>query len=235
MKAKRQGKPLDFSEDLSVAELHASKNHPFHLAQERHFYNDWLSLSQGKCLKSTSKLLSLNPILGEDGLLCVGGRLTNSSLSYSQKHPPILPSKDVLTKLLLSSLHISLCHCGISLLLAHVGSIAHIIGVRRLARAVCWSCVTCRKATARKEEQQMGQLPSSRVIPSPAFSKTGIDYAGPFTLKKGYTRKQVLIKAYMCIFVCFCTKAVHLEVVSDLSTEFYCSFKTIYIPSRSSY
>ena len=45
MKAKRQGKPLDFSENLSVAELHASENHLFHLAQERHFYNDWLSLS----------------------------------------------------------------------------------------------------------------------------------------------------------------------------------------------
>ena len=168
----------------------------------------------------------------EDGLLRVGGRLTNSSLSYSQKHPPILPSKDVLTKLLLSSLHISFCHCGISLLLAHVGSVAHIIGVRRLARAVCRSCVTCRKATARKEEQQMGQLPSSRVIPSPAFSKTGIDYAGPFTLKKGYTRKPVLIKAYMCIFVCFCFKAVHLEVVSDLSTESFIAALKRFISRR---
>ena len=49
----------------------------------------------------------------------------------------------------------------------------------------------------------MGQLPSSCVTPSPVFSKTGIDYAGPFLLKKGYTRKPVLIKAYMCIFVCF--------------------------------
>ena len=77
----------------------------------------------------------------------------------------------------------------------------------------------CRKVAARKEEQQMGQLPSSRVTPSPVFSKTGIDYAGPFMLKKGYTRKPVLIKAYMCIFVCFCTKAVHIEAVSDQSTE----------------
>ena len=65
----------------------------------------------------------------------------------------------------------------------------------------------------------MGQLPSSRVTPSPVFSKMGIDYAGPFLLKKGYTRKPVLIKTYMCIFVCFSTKAVHLEAASDLNTE----------------
>ena len=48
---------------------------------------------------------------------------------------------------------------------------------------------------------------------------TGIDYAGPFTLKRGHTRKPVLVKAYIALFVCFSTKAVHIEIVSDLTTE----------------
>ena len=65
----------------------------------------------------------------------------------------------------------------------------------------------------------MGQLAASRTTPSHPFSTTGIDYAGPFTLKLGYTRKPVLVKAYLAIFVCFSTKAVHIEVVSDLTTE----------------
>ena len=65
----------------------------------------------------------------------------------------------------------------------------------------------------------MGQLPPARVNPSPPFSVTGINYAGPFTLKRGHTRKPVLVKAYIALFVCFATKAVHLEIVSDLTTE----------------
>ena len=53
----------------------------------------------------------------------------------------------------------------------------------------------------------MGQLPSARVNPSPPFAKTGMDFAGPFLLKNGHTRKPVIIKSYVCIFVCFSTKA----------------------------
>ena len=75
----------------------------------------------------------------------------------------------------------------------------------------------------------MGQLPAARTTPSPPFSTTGIDYAGPFTLKLGYTRKPVLVKAYLAIFVCFSTKAVHIEVVSDLTTEaFLASLKRFF-------
>ena len=74
LKAKTQGKSINLSVNLSVSELHASENHLFLLAQERHFHEDRFRLTQGKPLKSTSKLLSLNPILGEGGLLFVGGR-----------------------------------------------------------------------------------------------------------------------------------------------------------------
>ena len=65
----------------------------------------------------------------------------------------------------------------------------------------------------------MGQLPSARVTPGPPFSVCGLDYAGPFMLKKGHTRKPVIVKAYLAVFVCFSTKVTHLEVVSDLMTE----------------
>ena len=64
-----------------------------------------------------------------------------------------------------------------------------------------------------------GSLPSTRVNPSPPFSFCGVDYAGPFLLKKGHMRKPVLIKAYLAVFICFSTKAAHIEVVSDLTTE----------------
>ncbi len=92
----------------------------------------------------------------------------------------------------------------------------YIIGAKRLIRTVCRSCITCRKVAAKTETQIMGQLPSHRVTP---FAKTGMDYAGPLLIKKGHTRKPVIIKCYVCSFVCFTTKAVHLELVPDLTTE----------------
>ena len=65
----------------------------------------------------------------------------------------------------------------------------------------------------------MGQLLAPRVLPNSTFSVTGVDFARPFIIKKGHTRKSVLIKSYICKFVCLSTKATHLEIVSNLTME----------------
>ncbi|XP_055543341.1 uncharacterized protein LOC129728893 [Wyeomyia smithii] len=64
----------------------------------------------------------------------------------------------------------------------------------------------------------MGNLPESRVVPSPPFAVTGVDYAGPFWTKQG-SRRPAIVKSYVAVYVCMTTKAVHLEAVSDLSTD----------------
>ena len=116
--------------------------------------------------------------------------------------------------------HVHFGHCGPSLLLSSTANRFHIVGARRPARAVCRRCVTCRRVSAKTQSQMMGQLPASRVTPNPPpFTITGVDYAGPFTLKKDHTHKPVLIKSYISIFVCFSSKASHIEIISDLTTE----------------
>ena len=65
----------------------------------------------------------------------------------------------------------------------------------------------------------MGQLPPSRLNPDFVFFHTGLDYTGPYFLKEGYIGRPIKIKAYLAVFVCFYTKAVHLEVVKDATTE----------------
>ncbi len=149
----------------------------------------------------------------------MGGRLQNSALATSQRHPIILSGKDLLTRLIVTTKHLALLHAGPTLLMAATAANYHIIGARRLIRTTCRSCITCRKTSAITQQQMMGQLPASRVTPSAPFNHTGMDFAGPFIIKKGHTRRPVYLKAYACLFVCFSTKAVHIELVSDLTGE----------------
>ena len=128
--------------------------------------------------------------------------------------------------------HVHLGHCGHTLLLSHAGDRLHVLGARRLARTICRQCVVRRKAAARAENQLMGQLPPSRTTPSAPFTMTGIDYASPFVMKRGNTRKPVLVKSYIAIFVCFATKAVHIEIVSDLTTEAFIAALKRFISRR---
>ncbi|XP_055642941.1 uncharacterized protein LOC129779482 [Toxorhynchites rutilus septentrionalis] len=66
----------------------------------------------------------------------------------------------------------------------------------------------------------MGQLPKVRITPARAFLNTGIDFCGPVWLKIPLRRmKSPPIRAYVAVFVCMATKAVHLELVGDLSAE----------------
>lgn len=65
----------------------------------------------------------------------------------------------------------------------------------------------------------MADLPETRLTPSRPFLISGCDYAGPFLIKDRKTRNFKLSKCYICLFICFVTKAIHLELVSDLTTE----------------
>ena len=105
----------------------------------------------------------------------------------------------------------------------------HVIGTRRLARTIHRSCVTCHRATAHTQQQLMGQLPASRTTPTPPFSICGVDYT---VLKKGHTRRPVIIKCYLAIFVCFSSKAVHLEIVSDATAKSFLDCLKCFISRR---
>ena len=65
----------------------------------------------------------------------------------------------------------------------------------------------------------LGQLPIERLTPGPVFNKVGVDYAGPLLIKYGHVRKPTIVKSYICVSVSLTVKAVHLELVSDLTAD----------------
>ena len=218
-KANKQANPPDLQ--LSVAEQLEAEVFLYRRSQLRSYPEELhhLTADPPTPLASKCRLLALHPQLNRKGLLCVGGRLSNSMLPEEQKHPVILSASDILTSLMFNQYHKQLGHGGPTLILSHSGNLFHIIGAKKLVRAICGRCVDCRKAAVKAGPQLMGQLPSSRLNPDFAFSHTGLDYAGPYITKSGRVRKPVKTKTYLAVFVCFHTKAVHLELVRDATTE----------------
>ena len=157
--------------------------------------------------------------MDDSGLLRVGGRFKFTDLHPHQKHPIIISAQDLLTRLPFNHYHLLLGHCGPSTLLAHASNIYHVVGGRKLARSTCSKCIICRKASVKASTQLLGQLPPSRVEPTHVLLHTGMDYAGPFLIRQGHTRRPVHIEAHLAVFICFVTKAIHLELVSDQTTE----------------
>ena len=203
---------------LSGAEVTAAEHWLLRESQVLSYPKERTALMKKDKLPKSSRLKALAPLLDNEQLLRVGGQLANSSLSKSQQQPIIADAGHPLIVKLFHHMHVSLCHCGPSLLLCSTGSRLHVVGARRLSRAVCSKCVTCRRCSPKTQSQLMGDLPASRVVPTKAFTHTGMDFAGPFTIKLGHTRRPVKIEAHICVYICMTYKAVHLEVVSDQTT-----------------
>ncbi|XP_029714168.2 uncharacterized protein LOC115258237 [Aedes albopictus] len=147
----------------------------------------------------------------------IGGRLKHSLQPYESKHQLILSSAHTLSKLIVRSIHENHLHAAPQLLISILRLRYWITGARNLAKSVVRNCITCTRAQPQLLEQFMAELPSSRVIASRPFSVTGVDYWGPILLKPAHRRASPG-KAYVAVFVCFSTRAVHLELVVDLST-----------------
>ena len=86
-------------------------------------------------------------------------------------------------------------------------------------------CFECQKANARRGQQIMASLPKERVEPEPPFSRIGVDYTGKLEIKPSYHSRKI-IPAYLVVFMCFATRAVHIEVVlSERTEDFLMAFK----------
>lgn len=82
-------------------------------------------------------------------------------------------------------------------------------------------CVICFRARPVALQPLMGDLPAERIIPSRPFTNTGVNYCGPINVRPTRRRGIRPERAYIAICVCFCTKAIHIELVGNLSTELF--------------
>ncbi|GBO98360.1 hypothetical protein EVAR_71381_1 [Eumeta japonica] len=179
----------------------------------------------------SSPLASLNPFLDECQIMRVGGRLEQSTLPFKAKHPAILPHNHSIVGLLMQKLHEENRHCGPQALLAASRTQFWITNGKSLARSTVHKCIRCTRARPALFKQLMGNLPADRVTPARPFITTGVDYFGPIWIHHKIRGKRP-DKAYIAVFCCFATKAVHMEVVSNLSTEAFIGALRCFISRR---
>mgnify|MGYP005983794155 FL=1 len=149
----------------------------------------------------------------------MGGRLQKASLSYDIKHPIILPKNHHVTNLLVKYEHERQLHAGPQATLAALRQRYWIISGRCTVRKILHRCLNCFKVNPTIPNPKMGDLPKDRVQFGRPFLSVGIDYAGPMWIRESRGRGKRLAKAYIAIFVCFATNAIHIEFVPDLTTS----------------
>ncbi|GFW89303.1 integrase catalytic domain-containing protein [Trichonephila clavipes] len=202
------------SDEMKEAEIYLMKQ-----VQLSSFYKEIRAMQNGDDICNKSKILNLSPFLDDKGIIRVGGRLKHSRLPYSSKHPILLPAKSKLTIIIVKYYHEKYFHLGPQHLLYQVRLKYWPIHGRNICRKVVHNCVICFKFNPKICSQKMGDLPKERITPEKVFNSTGIDLCGPFFIKNKYQRKGPEIKVYVCIFICLVTKAIHLEIISDLTSQ----------------
>ncbi len=206
------------NEATSLEERREAEIFIIKLVQREFFAEDIqkIKLQKEDTLSKRNKLLHLNAFLDKNGVLRVGGRLSQSALHHDVKHPAILPKKSHVSALLIKHHHQRVYHQGRGMTMNELRANGiWILGCGSAVSSHIYQCVKCRRYRRTMEVQQMADLPEERTEASPPFTYCGIDCFGPFIVKEG--RKE--LKRYGLLFTCLCSRAVHIETLDDLTTD----------------
>ena len=158
--------------------------------------------------------LQFDLFVDEDGIWRCRGRLANAGLPTCTVFPILLDTKSHITHLIVMACHERIMHGGVKDTLTELRSKYWIVKGRSFVKKLLQRCVVCRRIHGNPfPSPRSPSLPGFRVQESPPFSYTGVDFAGPLYVKSGEG------KVWICLYTCCSSRAVHLEVVSDLTAE----------------
>lgn len=216
---KFKGQDID---SKTVIDRHQETEHYLiKIVQSEVYYEEIDCIRRHEPLPRKSSIANLNPFLDEQGLLRVGGRIVNSNLSLREKKPLIIPGRNHIATLIVRHYHEKVQHQGRHFTEGAIRAAGlWIIGAKRLVSSIIYKCVTCRKLRGKIQYQIMADLPADRLDPSPPFTKVGVDAFGPWSIVTRKTRGgSANSKRWGILFACLVTRAVHIEVVEEMSSS----------------
>ena len=154
--------------------------------------------------------LTLNLQKNSDGLYECCGRIQGSYTIY-------LPTSAVLSEKLVQDAHVLTLHGGVGLTMAYIRRDYWIPRLSQLTKKIINRCFGCNKFQSKAfASPPPGNLPIDRTMGSVPFQVLGVDYAGPILYRISKKRDG---KAYILLFACSLTRAIHLELLSNQTTE----------------
>ena len=205
---------------LSSAELSTAKRRWIKHCQEQAFSSEISALKSTGQIRQTNKstclVRQLRLFLDNDGLLRCGGRIHNAPISDIAKFPYLLPRKNGFTQLLIYSLHNKTFHGGVNSTLTALRHDYWVPSGRQYIKGLLRLCTTCKRHHGKPyPAPEPAPLPKDRLRDTTPFTITGVDFTGALYVQDNTGESKV----YICLFTCATTRAIHLEVVTDLSVE----------------
>lgn len=202
--------------DLLPSEIEKAKLIWIRKVQTEMFTEDLKVLRKHGCVHSNSRLIQLSPIVDDDHILRLDGRLKNAPVVDCAKQPIILDSKHAFTEMLIHRQHEICMHTGKDLVVNQLRQEFWIINVKAAVKRCFHDCRFCKNRKSRPVPPEMGPLPEYRLTPYVRpFNFCGVDYFGPIEVKIG----RRIEKRYGVLFTCLTIRAIHIEVASSLDTS----------------
>ena len=210
--------------NISIQELKETRSLLWKISQENQFQKEKRDLKTCQSVNKDSKLSEMNVFLDENELLRSKTRLILSEeLTYDEKNPVILPSGCPIIEKFILNLHVNLGHASANYLLSVMREHFKILKSKREIKRIINTCLTKRCTKAQPLGQQMGPLPTQRMDQLECFAHCSTDLFGPMYVKHTCKWEKCVhpkeTKVWGCIFTCLQSRAIHLEIVDNLSAE----------------
>ena len=148
------------------------------------------------------------------------GRIHNASLPHDAKFPILLPKNSHFTNLIIRASHEKVTHNGVRDTLTELRTQFWVPCGRRAVKSAIAKCARCRRIEGRSfQVPPPPPLPESRVADEFAYSRVGVDFAGPIYVRDIYSDKPETHKAYIALFTCATSRGLHLELTPDLTAS----------------
>ena len=192
--------------------------------QDTHFKDchDYLRNSRSSTKHMPDIMAQLNIFKDKNGLLRVKSKF-DDKFGVKVLQPILLNREDYLTSLLINDIHEKLKHSGKYVVLNEFRKQFYTTKVFSKVKSVLNECLHCRRFNSKPVSLNQSDYRDFRVSPEIVpFRSTFIDHFGPIYVKMEGVRKKVYVLLLTCLF----TRAVHMIVSRDLSTdEFLIAFQ----------
>ena len=205
---------IKYSGPISPAERTQANLQWIHTVQQQSFPAEIKNINSQSNRSPLVRQLRL--FIDKGGLIRCGGRIHNAPVSELVKFPYLLPAKHLFTKLTVYAVHEKYLHAGVNSTLTAIRQSYWIPSARQLIRKLLRQCVICRKTEGKPYQMpDPPPLVKCRVQQTQPFEVTGVDFTGALYVRDMGKESKV----YVCLFTCAVTRAVHLEIVTNLTTE----------------